>query len=112
MLLAALFVFLELKPGLIFSNPTPTGGDLGAQVWAAAQLRDFLLPNLSGWSPEWFAGYPTVFYAGPGRANRSHQVVLLYNMAFKLVVALGPALTPVAVCGSPGWAGSLGQLPR
>jgi hypothetical protein len=37
-LLAALFVFLELKPGLIFSNPTPTGGDLGAQVCAAARL--------------------------------------------------------------------------
>ncbi|MDH3706160.1 MAG: hypothetical protein OES57_08835, partial [Acidimicrobiia bacterium] len=57
---SALFIFLEMHPQLIFSSTTPTGGDMGAHVWGPAYLRDELLPNwqLSGWTPDWYAGFP------------------------------------------------------
>ncbi|MEM1333332.1 MAG: hypothetical protein AAGG08_07725, partial [Actinomycetota bacterium] len=54
--------FNPLSPGrdLIFDATTPTGGDMGAHVWAPAFLRDHLLPNfqISGWSMDWYGGIP------------------------------------------------------
>ena len=45
---------------LIFDDTTPTGGDMGAHVWAPAFLRDHLLSNfqLSGWTMDWYGGLP------------------------------------------------------
>ncbi len=60
-----LFVVWNLSPWLWFLDTTPTGGDLGAHVWAPAYLRDELLPNfrLTGWSGDWYAGFPAfTFY--------------------------------------------------
>ncbi len=56
----AIFVFLEMHPQLVFRDSLPTGGDMGAHVWGPAYLRDELLPNfrLSGWTPDWYAGFP------------------------------------------------------
>jgi len=57
---SSLFVFWQLQPELIFSNTTPTGGDMGAHVWGPAFLRDELLPRLrlTGWTPDWYSGFP------------------------------------------------------
>jgi len=57
---ATLFVIWNLRPGLWFEANTPTGGDLGAHVWSPAYLRDVPLPagRLTGWSPDWYAGFP------------------------------------------------------
>jgi hypothetical protein len=54
------FTLAQLHPELIFSNTTPSGGDMGAHVWGPAYLRDVLLPSgrLSGWSADWYAGFP------------------------------------------------------
>ena len=60
-----LFVVWNVSPWLWFTDTTPTGGDLGAHVWAPAYLRDELLPNfrLAGWSPDWYGGFPAfTFY--------------------------------------------------
>ncbi len=56
----AYLVFQQMHPQLVFSSSTPTGGDMGAHVWGPAFLRDELLPNfrLSGWTPDWYAGFP------------------------------------------------------
>ncbi len=62
---ATLFLFQSLEPSHWFSSTTPTGGDMGAHVWSPAYLRDVLLPNfrLTGWSPDWYAGFPAfTFY--------------------------------------------------
>ena len=59
------FVVVNLRPGLWFVDTTPTGGDLGAHVWAPAYLRDVLLPQvrLTGWTHDWYAGFPAfTFY--------------------------------------------------
>lgn len=58
--LCSVFVFAQLRPDLVFSNTTPAGGDMGAHVWGPAFLRDNLLSSgqLSGWTPDWYAGFP------------------------------------------------------
>ena len=59
------FVVVNLRPGTWFLETTPTGGDLGAHVWAPAYLRDVLLGEfrLTGWTHDWYAGFPAfTFY--------------------------------------------------
>ena len=60
----SVFVFWQLQPSLIFSDTTPTGGDMGAHVWGPAFLRDELLPNfrLTGWTPDWYSGFPAFHF--------------------------------------------------
>jgi hypothetical protein len=105
------FVFSQLQPGLLFKDTTPAGGDMGAHVWAPAYLREHLLPNLqlSGWAPDWYAGFPVyLFYmVVPSLLIVFVNVVLFvpYNVAFKIVSVSGLLAMPVA-----GW--SLGRLAR
>lgn len=58
------WIFSVMHPGLVFAKTTPTGGDMGAHVWAPAYLRDHLLPHgrLIGWTPDWYAGFPAFQY--------------------------------------------------
>ena len=85
---------------LIFDDTTPTGGDMGAHVWAPAFLRDHFLPNfqLSGWSMDWYGGLPLYrFYMViPALAIVALDVVLPYGVAFKLVAVSGLLLFPLA----------------
>lgn len=63
--LATIFVVWTMSPWAWFVDSTPTGGDMGAHVWAPKFLREELLPNfrLTGWSPDWYAGFPAfTFY--------------------------------------------------
>ena len=63
--LTVAFVVANLRPWLWFVDTTPTGGDLGAHVWAPAYLRDALIPELrlTGWTHDWYAGFPAfAFY--------------------------------------------------
>ena len=59
------FLVANLRPWLWFTDTTPTGGDLGAHVWAPAYLRDVLIGELrlTGWTHDWYAGFPAfTFY--------------------------------------------------
>ena len=97
---AVVFVFVQLQPHLLFRNNTPAGGDMGAHVWGPAFLRDHLLPHgrLSGWAPDWYAGFPalTFYFPLPSLLIVALDVVLPYGVAFKLVTALGLLALPVA----------------
>lgn len=109
--LLTLITFFMLHPEQIFSNTTPTGGDMGAHVWAPAYLRDHLLPNfqLSGWSMDWYSGLPVYrFYmVVPALAIVLLDVVLPYGVAFKIVAVLGILTLPLCC-----WAfGRLARLP-
>lgn len=85
---------------LIFDNTTPTGGDMGAHVWAPAFLRDHLLPNgqISGWSMDWYGGLPLYrFYMViPALAIVALDVILPYGIAFKVVAMSGLLFFPLA----------------
>ncbi|MBW3573343.1 MAG: hypothetical protein KY450_00545, partial [Actinobacteria bacterium] len=105
------FTLLQLQPGLLLTDSLPAGGDMGAHVWGPAFLRDHLLSQgrLSGWSPDWYAGFPAYhFYmVVPSLLIVALDVVLPYTIAFKLISVSGLLALPVAA-----WAlGRLGRLP-
>lgn len=93
-LAAAVYVFLQLRPGLLLSSTTPAGGDMGAHVWGPAYLRDHLLPQwrLSGWTPDWYGGFPAY-----------HFYMVVPALA---IIAVNAGFAPVV--GLPLAAGSLG----
>jgi hypothetical protein len=93
-------ILWQLNPRLLLRNTTANGGDMGAHVWFPAYLRDTLLPSLrfAGWSPDWFAGFPAgqFYFPVPALLVVLLDVILPYNIAFKLVTAIGPVLLPVS----------------
>jgi hypothetical protein len=95
---ATVLLLLTLHPELIFRNNTPTGGDMGAHVWAPAFLRDHLLTNfkLSGWSMDWYSGLPVYrFYmVTPALLIVLIDVILPYGIAIKVVAVLGILTLP------------------
>ena len=92
---------------LILDQTTPTGGDMGAHVWAPAFLRDHYIGNgqLSGWSMDWYGGLPLYrFYMViPALAIIALDSVpfISYGVAFKLVAISGLITFPFA-CWSFG----------
>ena len=93
-----IYIFIELQPRLLFLNTTPTGGDTGAHVWFPAYLRDHLLPwRVAGWSDASYAGFPAgqFYFPFPALLIVLLDTVLPYNIAFKLVTALGPVALPI-----------------
>jgi hypothetical protein len=88
-----------MQPLEILRDNTPTGGDMGAHVLVPAYLRDVLLPSgrISGWSNDWFAGFPILYFYFPlpALAIVALDVLLPYGVAFKLVAVGGLMLMPV-----------------
>ena len=94
------FVLFQLHPELLLRNTTTTGGDTGAHVWWPAYLRDHLLSQgrIAGWAPDWYAGFPAgqFYFPLPALLTVAIDTVLPYNIAFKLVTALGAIALPAA----------------
>mgnify|MGYP006268498177 CR=1 FL=1 len=95
------FVAVNVHIEKVFWRNTPTGGDMGAHVWAPAFLRDHLLSNfrIQGWSMDWYAGLPVYrFYMLPPALVMVFLNGLLhipYGIAFKMVVVLGVCTMPL-----------------
>lgn len=92
-----LFVVGNLRPWTWFLDTTPTGGDLGAHVWAPAYLRDVLLGDLrlTGWAQDWYAGFPafTFYMVIPS------LLVVMVETGVGLPVAVIAGLAAVAMAG-------------
>lgn len=90
-----------LRPDLVLTNTTATGGDMGAHVWSPAFLRDHLLPNfrIAGWSMDYFGGFPAgqFYFPLPPLLVLLLDLVIPYNVAFKIVTVLGPVSLPAAM---------------
>jgi hypothetical protein len=86
-------------PYLFIAN-TPTGGDMGAHVLLPKVLMESLLPsgNLLGWSMDWYAGFPVMYFYFPLPAITTVllDLVLPYGVAFKLVTIVGLVALPTA----------------
>lgn len=97
---AAVYILLQLQPGLIVADTTPAGGDMGAHVWGPAYLRDHLLPHgrITGWTPDWYAGFPALhfYFPLPSLLIVALDVVLPYGVAFKAVTVVGLLTLPAA----------------
>ncbi len=96
-LACSIFVFIQLRPDLLFMNTTPSGGDMGAHVWGPAYLRDQLLTQgrVTGWTPDWYAGFPAYhFYMViPSLA------IIALNAGLGLAVGIPIAIALVAAAG-------------
>ncbi|HUP87073.1 MAG TPA: 6-pyruvoyl-tetrahydropterin synthase-related protein [Acidimicrobiales bacterium] len=97
---AGFYILLQLQPGLIAANTTAAGGDMGAHVWAPAYLRDHLLPHgrITGWTPDWYAGFPALhfYFPLPSLLIVALDLLLPYGIAFKVVTVLGLVTLPAA----------------
>ena len=84
-------------PYLFIAN-TPTGGDMGAHVLLPKVLMENLLPsgNLLGWSMDWYAGFPVMYFYFPLPALTTVllDLVLPYGVAFKLTTVIGLVVLP------------------
>ncbi|MDH3731204.1 MAG: hypothetical protein OES13_08800 [Acidimicrobiia bacterium] len=98
--LGSLVMFVVMRPDLMLTANTPTGGDMGAHVFLPAFLRDTLLPQgrIMGWSNDWYAGFPALYFYFPlpALAIVALDVVLPYGVAFKLITASGIIALPAA----------------
>ncbi len=85
---------------LVLRNTTTNGGDMGAHVYWPWFLANEWFPNfrLQGWSPHWYSGFPIgqFYFPLPAVAIALLDLVLPYNVAFKLVVVSGPIALPAA----------------
>jgi phosphomannomutase len=106
---SAFVTFRALQPSQIFRNTTPAGGDMGAHVWLPAYVKRALLPHmqLTGWTPDWYNGFPalTYYFPLPIVAIALVSYVIPYAVAFKLISAIGLVTLPIAA-----WA--FGRLAR
>lgn len=95
-----IFVFLELRPGLIFANTRPATGDLAAHLFGPTFMAHHLWDSglLSGWSSAWFGGFPAfLFYPPlPALAAVLAGIVLPSGVALKVVVAVSLVALPAA----------------
>jgi len=94
------FIFSQLHPNLLFADTTTAGGDMGAHVWTPAYMRDHLLPHwrLTGWAPSWYGGFPalTFYFPLPSLMIVLGDLVLPYNVAFKLITVSGLVTLPIS----------------
>lgn len=86
-------------PYLLVAN-TPTGGDMGAHVLLPKLLLEETLVSgrLLGWSMDWYAGLPILYFYFPLPAltTVALDLVLPYGVAFKLVTVVGLVAMPGA----------------
>jgi hypothetical protein len=88
--------------GALFQNTTTNGGDMGAHVWWPWFLEHHWFPKLrlSGWAPDWYAGFPAGHYYFPLPAVMIGLLDSIpgmpYNVAFKLVTISGPMMLPAS----------------
>jgi hypothetical protein len=92
----------DVRFGFLFEDTTTNGGDMGAHVWWPRFLADnwFGRLRLSGWAPDWYAGFPAghFYFPLPAVLIALLDAVPLvpYEVAFKLVTVSGPLLLPAA----------------
>jgi hypothetical protein len=91
-------LLLYYRPGLILSNTTTSGGDMGAHHYAAQYMIEQLVPNfkLTGWTQDWYAGMPlfTFYLPLPFLTIAIFNFILPYGVSFKLATILGVFLLP------------------
>lgn len=99
--LGTALILSTLQPSDLFSDSTPTGGDMGSHLWGPRYLIDHLLPNarLSGWTPDWYSGFPAYqFYMVV-----PSLIVVLLHVGLPGLLAVPAALAAI-VLATAGWA--------
>ena len=96
---AILLVFLRID--LIFLDTIPTGGDMGAHIVPTKYFVEELFYNfkISGWSNDWFAGYPAYYFYFPLPPSivAILNFVLPFNISFKIMVLIALVLLVISI---------------
>lgn len=99
--LTTLYLWLQLTPSAFFTGSLPWGGDSTAHVWGPAFMRDNLLNHgrITGWSKDWFAGFPafTFYFPLPAMMVVGLGYILGYGDGYKWVMAAGILGLPFAM---------------
>ena len=94
-----LIVFLRVE--LVFSDLLPTGGDMGAHIVPTKFFVSELFNNfkLSGWSQDWFAGYPIYYFYFPlpPIVTSLFSFVFPFSISFKAMVLLSQVLLVISI---------------
>ena len=94
-----LIIFLRVE--LIFSDLLPTGGDMGAHVVPTKFFVSELFNNfkLSGWSQDWFAGYPLYYFYFPlpPIITSLLSFIFPFSISFKAMVLLSQVLLVISI---------------
>jgi len=83
---------------LIFSNTTVSGGDTGSHNYVAWYSHE-IFPKLRWWSPDWYAGFPFLYFYPPllYYLNDILSFAIPLNISFKIITLLGTLLLPLAI---------------
>ena len=96
---AILLIFLRID--LMFLNTIPTGGDMGAHIVPTKFFVEELFYNLkiSGWSNDWFAGYPAYYFYFPLPPSivAVLNLILPFNISFKIMVLIALVLLVISI---------------
>ena len=94
-----LIIFLRVE--LVFSDLLPTGGDMGAHIVPTKFFVNELFNNfkLSGWSQDWFAGYPVYYFYFPLPPILTSLLNFLFpfSISFKTMVLISQILLVVSI---------------
>ncbi len=96
---AILLIFLRID--LILLNTLPTGGDMGAHIVPTKFFVEELFYNfkISGWSNDWFAGYPAYYFYFPLPPSivAILNIILPFNVSFKIMVLIALVLLVISI---------------
>jgi len=94
-----LIIFLRVE--LVFLDSLPTGGDMGAHIVPTQFFVTELFNNLklSGWSQDWFAGYPVYYFYFPLPPIITSLLNFLFpfSISFKIMVLISQVLLVVSI---------------
>ncbi len=96
-----LFTLYQLQPRYLFMDTLTVGGDMAAHNHMASHLREQLFGHgrLISWSHGWWCGFPMFqyYFCLPYLVMALLDILLPFNVAFKLVSVSGMLLLPAAV---------------
>ncbi len=94
-----LLIFMRVE--LVFSDLLPTGGDMGAHIVPTKFFVTELFNNfkLSGWSQDWFSGYPVYYFYFPLPPIITSFLNFLFpfSISFKTMVLISQVLLVVSI---------------
>jgi uncharacterized membrane protein len=92
------FLIKTIPWHLVFSNTMVSGGDMGSHNYVAWYSHE-IFPKLKWWSPDWYAGFPFLYFYPPllYYLNDILSFIIPFNVAFKIITLLGTLLLPLAV---------------
>jgi uncharacterized membrane protein len=100
LIFAAVYGFLikTIPWNLVFLNTTISGGDTGSHNYVAWYSHE-IFPKLKWWSPDWYAGFPFLYFYPPFLYYLTDilSFAIPFNVAFKIITLLGTFLLPLAI---------------